>query len=114
MYGVRSNFTDPVDPTGDQVRLRATNQAHFGRREAEVADEEFMTSFGKAMKRAFYRVNDHQKRSDELTRALAVNPDSVDVHDVTIAAEKARLSLTLTKSIVDRITQAYRELINLR
>ena len=38
----------------------------------------------------------------------------VPVHDVTIAAEKARLSLFFTKSIVDRITQAYRELSNLR
>jgi flagellar hook-basal body complex protein FliE len=113
-YGVRSDFMNPIEPRGDEVKLRATNKAHFGFEEPQVSDDKFVTSFGKAMKDAFYRVNNLQKRSDELTRSLAVNPDSVDIHDVTIAAEKARLSLMLTKSIVDRITQAYRELINLR
>jgi flagellar hook-basal body complex protein FliE len=116
-YGVRTDFSQPQvnrQVRGDLVKLRATNPKHFEFQQAEAAPDQFMTEFGRALRSAFYRVNDLQRNSDQLTRALAVDPDSVDVHDVTIAAEKARMSLSLTKSITDRITQAYRELINLR
>ena len=99
---------------GDLVSLNVTHGAHFGAPKEKVDDDQFMTELSKALKDAFRRVNGMQKTSDELTKQMAVNPDSVDIHDVTIAAEKARLSLMLTKSIVDRITQAYRELINMR
>jgi flagellar hook-basal body complex protein FliE len=116
-YTVNWNL-GPREVSGDAVRLNATHKAHIdgeGRAaEGEVPDDQFMTEFRNALKDAFYRVNNLQKNSEELTKQLAVDPDSVDIHDVTIAAEKARLSLMLTKSIVDRITQAYRELINMR
>jgi len=99
---------------GDMVSLNVTHGAHFGAPKEKVPDDQFMTALSNALKGAFQRVNGMQKTSDELTKQMAVSPDSVDIHDVTIAAEKARLSLMLTKSIVDRITQAYRELINMR
>jgi len=104
----------PGEAIGDIVILRATHPSHFGFTKPPERDDNFISDFGKALKDAFYKVNNLQNQSDKLTRALAVNPDSVDVHDVTIAAEKARLALTFTKSIVDRITQTYRELINMR
>jgi flagellar hook-basal body complex protein FliE len=99
---------------GDQIRLNATNPRHFGVRPTGEEPGRPAAAFGRTLRDAFNRVNDLQRDSDRMTRAMAVDPDSVDIHDVTIAAEKARLSLTLTKSIVDRVTQAYRELINLR
>ena len=104
----------PGEVQGDIVPLLATNKLHFGFQKVERKPDEFISEFGKALQDAFYRVNDLQFESERLTNALAVRPDSVDIHDVTIAAEKARLSLLFTKSIVDRITQAYRELSNLR
>ena len=104
----------PGEVQGDIVPLVATNKLHFGFQKVERKPDEFISEFGKALQDAFYRVNDLQFESERLTNALAVRPDSVDIHDVTIAAEKARLSLFFTKSIVDRITQAYRELSNLR
>jgi len=113
--GYASSWTlGPREGSGDTVRLNATHKAHFGAPKEEVSDDQFVTEFSRALRDAFYRVNNMQRNSEELTKQLAVNPDSVDIHDVTIAAEKARLSLMLTKSIVDRITQAYRELINMR
>ena len=102
---------------GDIIHLVATHRSHFGFEESRKTarkSEDFVTDFAHAMKDAFYRVNDQQHESDRLTRALAVRPDTVDIHDVTIAAEKARISLLLTKSIVERVTQGYRELISLR
>jgi flagellar hook-basal body complex protein FliE len=104
----------PMVASGDIVRIVSTHKAHFGAQKEDVPNDKFVTEFSSALKNAFFRVNSIQQKSDELTKALAVNPDSVDIHDVTIAAEKARMSLMLTKSIVDRVTQAYRELINMR
>lgn len=105
---------DPTGAQGDIVKLVTTNQKHFGFKKPVADDDDFISDFAKSLKDALSKVNNLQNTSDQLTRALAADPDSVDIHDVTIAAEKARLSLTLTKSIVDRITQAYRELINMR
>jgi flagellar hook-basal body complex protein FliE len=102
---------------GDIVNLRATHPTHFGipkRERVEKEGEDFISEFSRALKDAFYRVNDLQHESERLTQALAVRPDTVDIHDVTIAAEKARIALLFTKSIVDRVTQGYRELINVR
>ena len=112
------NFVNAKQVSGDFVPLMATHKSHFGNTEQKIGadrvNDDFVSGFANALKDAFYRVNDLQLQSDELTRALAVRPDTVDVHDVTIAAEKARTALLLTKSIVERITQGYRELINMR
>lgn len=102
-----------VEARGDIVELVATNRKHFGK-PIQAPEEDFVTGFAQALKKAFYRVNDLQRTSEDLTRQFAVRPNSVDIHDVTIAAEKARIALQFTKSIVERITQAYRELINIR
>lgn len=109
---------------GDIVPMTTTHPSHFGNTkvqgkgaQAAAGDfvrDDFVSGFAGALKDAFYKVNDLQLQSDELTKALAVRPETVDVHDVTIAAEKARIALLFTKSIVDKVTQAYKELINVR
>ena len=105
--------------SGDIVPMAVTHPSHFGtpqvrRKGGETSGSDFVSGFAGALKDAFYKVNDLQLQSDELTKALAVRPETVDVHDVTIAAEKARMALFFTKSIVDRVIQAYKELINVR
>jgi flagellar hook-basal body complex protein FliE len=105
----------PNSVQGDMVSMVATNRMHFGSSKiTERKPDEFISDFANSLEKAFYKVNDLQLESDRLTEAMAVRPDSVDIHDVTIAAEKARLALQFTKSVVERITQAYRELSNLR
>ena len=59
-------------------------------------------------------MNDSQLKSMDLTQQMVTNPDSVNVHDVTIALAEANLSLSMTKAIVDRALAAYREIINVR
>jgi flagellar hook-basal body complex protein FliE len=105
--------------SGDLVPIVTTHPSHFGypkvqQKGGDSGRDDFVSSFAGALKDAFFKVNDLQLQSDELTKALAVRPETVDVHDVTIAAEKARIALLFTKSIVDRVTQAYKELINVR
>jgi flagellar hook-basal body complex protein FliE len=71
-------------------------------------------SFGSLFLRALGQVNDQQLRAQDLSQALVTDPESVDIHDVTIALAEANLSLSMTKAIIDRAIRAYREIINIR
>jgi flagellar hook-basal body complex protein FliE len=79
-------------------------------REPEAATE----SFGKLFSRALGRVNDLQLIATEMGQKLITDPDTVDVHDVTIAMAEANLALSMTRSVVDRAIRAYREIISIR
>ena len=63
---------------------------------------------------ALGKVNNMQVKSDELTQKMIYEPESVEVHTVMIAAQKAEIALTMTKSFRDEAIRAFRELINLR
>ncbi len=58
---------------GDNVTLTATHKSHFGYSKDKLKagkEDDFITSFADAFKDAFYKVNDLQRESNELTRAL--------------------------------------------
>ncbi len=63
---------------------------------------------------ALNEANSLAQESTRLTEQYIINPDSVDVHDVTIAMGKANLAISMTKSVVDGAIKAYREIINIR
>ena len=71
-------------------------------------------SFGELFIKAFDRVNESLKRSQSLSEAMITDPDSVDVHDLSIAMAEANLAISLTKNIVDRAVRAYREITAVR
>ena len=48
------------------------------------------------------------------SQAMVTDPDSVDVHEVTIALAEANLALSITKAVADRALRAYQEIINVR
>jgi flagellar hook-basal body complex protein FliE len=50
----------------------------------------------------------------DLTEAMITDPDSVDIHDVTVAMAEANLALSMTKAIMDRAIQAYKTVVNTR
>lgn len=66
-------------------------------------------SFGETLKNAIYQVNNLQKESENLSQML-VKGEVDNLHDVVIAAEKARLSLDLTVTISNKLVQGYQEL----
>jgi len=71
-------------------------------------------SFGSMLIESLNDVNAMQQTSEALSVQAVVNPESVNTHDVTIAAAKASMSLSITKNVVDRVIQAYREIQNVR
>ena len=94
-----------------RARTRTTFPASGSRRLPAAGPER---SFGDLLLGALGSVNDSQRKSMDLTQQMITNPDSVNVHDVTIALAEANLSLSMTKAIVDRALAAYREIINVR
>ena len=71
-------------------------------------------SFGSMFLQALGQVNQQQLRAQDLSQALITDPESVDIHDVTVALAEANLSLSMAKAVIDRAIRAYREIVNIR
>lgn len=100
---------------GDVVRMHRTDSRHFNSA-GEMAPLEGTNTAGfqDLLKESLNGVNDAQNRTGELMQQMITNPDSVELHDVTVAMAKAEMTLNLTRSVVDRAVKAYKEIITLR
>ena len=70
--------------------------------------------FSQAMLSALDRVSADQHFASSMNQAAFLDPDMVDVHDVTIAQAQANMSLNITRTILSRLVQSWRDLINTR
>ncbi|MCX7998382.1 MAG: flagellar hook-basal body complex protein FliE [Leptospiraceae bacterium] len=111
---IKSYPTFPITPKGDKISIKTTDERHYGERAEIESPDNFADTFALALKKSLEKVNDLQVHADELTQKMVFNPNSVDAHEVMIAAEKARMALTFTKTIADGVVKAYRDLMNLR
>ncbi len=103
-----------ITPVGDKVSVKVSDTRHYGDKSSVQSPDDVAESFADVFKKSLEKVNDQQVSADELTQKLVFDPNSVDAHDVMIAAEKARISLTFTKTVADGFVRTYRELTNLR
>jgi flagellar hook-basal body complex protein FliE len=71
-------------------------------------------AFEDTMLKALDRVSADQQFADGLMQAAITEPGSVDTHDITIAQAKANMSLNITRTVLNRIVQGWRDLINAR
>ncbi|MGM0437989.1 MAG: flagellar hook-basal body complex protein FliE [Bacillota bacterium] len=70
-------------------------------------------SFSKLLKDNLDTVNDLQMKSDEITEQFALgNIDNV--HDVTIASQKASTALNLTVAVQNKVMDAYNEIMRMQ
>jgi len=71
-------------------------------------------TFEQAMLQALDNVSGKQQYASSLVQEAIVNPDSVDVHDLTIAQAEASMSLNITRNILNRLVQGWKDIINTR
>ncbi|MGL5956064.1 MAG: flagellar hook-basal body complex protein FliE [Brevinema sp.] len=71
-------------------------------------------NFAEVFFNAVNQINNQQTEADQLQQAAITAPDSVNVADILIATEKARLSVGMLKSVTERATRAYTEIMNIR
>ena len=69
--------------------------------------------FSSLLKDALNKVNALQLQSDEYKQLLATG-DVDNLHDVTIAAEKASIALQLTLAIRNKVVEAYQEIMRMQ
>ena len=100
--------------TGDYVVMNKTNPRHFGPTVREPGAQDFIDAFKNNTMSALKNVNGNQVESDRLVTKMITRPDSVDVHNVMIAQQKAQLSLDLTRTVLNRAIQAYKGITSLR
>ena len=71
-------------------------------------------SFADYLMEAANYVNEKQQTSSDMAEKLVLDPDSVDVHDVTIAMAEANLSLSIAQTVIERVTKAWTEITTTR
>jgi len=100
---------------GHIVNMKTTNPLHYDNREKrEPALDDVSTSFADSLMKALGKVNDLQVNSEDLAEKMIHSPESVNIHTVMIATQKAEVALSFAKAVRDEAIRAYRELINLR
>lgn len=78
------------------------------------ADSANQKTFQEYLLEAVNSVNDNQLAVDQLQQDLITKPDEVDIHDVTIAMSKARMSLNLAQTVIDRLVTGWNEITTTR
>lgn len=91
-----------IDALG--ARFPLGSAAKRGREEAASG-----SSFGELLERAFDAVNQAQWEADGAAIKLATG-EIEDIHQVTILAEKANLSLQLAIALRNKVVEAYQEI----
>ena len=70
--------------------------------------------FSDAMLSALDKVSAHQQFASAINQAAFLDPDSIDPHDVTIAQARANMHLNITRNVLSRLVQSWRDVINTR
>ena len=71
-------------------------------------------TFTDSMLNALDKVSAYEQFASGLSQEALINPDSVNVEDVTIAQAEAMLSLSIARNVLNRLVQGWRDLINTR
>jgi flagellar hook-basal body complex protein FliE len=67
------------------------------------------TSFMDTLKEKLDEVNDKQLEAEDKTESF-IKGDDVDIHEVMLASEEAKLSLELAVQIRNKLVEAYQEI----
>lgn len=83
------------------------NSAKDNFEKKRVSFEEYLVDAVKSM-------NQQQLDVKTIQQQVITDPDSVNIEDVTIAMSKARLSLNLAQTVIDRMVQGWNEISTTR
>ncbi|MCB1172954.1 MAG: flagellar hook-basal body complex protein FliE [Leptospiraceae bacterium] len=96
------------------LALNTSHPLHMTRTATPPDAERVTEGFAAALGEALRRTEEMDVRSQDLTMKAVYEPDSVNAHEVVLAAEKARFALNLTKTVADGMIRAFKELSNPR
>ncbi len=94
--------------------IQAIHRADKTTEAASVQPSNQSKSFQSYLLDALSTVNSQQLDVTAVQEKLITNPDEVDIHDVTIAMAKARQSLNLAQTVIDRLVTGWNEITTTR
>lgn len=98
---------------GNLIALTRTDPNHVAPAD-QLLRETGTGSFEGLLLKALNGANALEVEASNLGRQMVLDPDSVDVHDVTIAMSQANLAVSITKAVVDGALDAYNSIVNMR
>jgi len=78
------------------------------------AEDEKKTKFQNYLLDAVNSLNEQQVNVNHIQEQVITDPDSVDIHDVTIAMAKAQMSLSLAQTVIERVVQGWNDISTTR
>lgn len=70
-------------------------------------------SFGEMLSSQLGKVEQAQSKADALTQQL-VSGQKVELHEVMIATQEAKLMLEMTMQVRNKVVEAYKEMMNMQ
>ena len=114
-------------PEFGTLQMNRTDAAHYGTGSVmsltqnqdktsilHTTQKDGTLSFKDYLMDAVNSVNSQQMDVTKLQEQVITDPESVDVADVTIAMQKARMSLSLAQTVIDRLVSGWSELTTVR
>lgn len=77
------------------------------------ADSPSKTSFSAALGEALQSANATIVQSEQMSEKIATG-EIKNIHDVTIAAQKAQIALQLTTQVRDKVVESYQEIMRMQ
>ncbi|MFP3043507.1 flagellar hook-basal body complex protein FliE [Treponema primitia] len=131
------NIYKPELVTGDKVPMAITNPKHMVPRGGPfsiggniaqgrgsvisemgnmIGSEAVLRSgsFEDVMLKALDKVSAEQQFSADLVQKAITDPGSMDPQDITIAQAKASMSLNIARTVLSRVVQGWKDIINTR
>jgi flagellar hook-basal body complex protein FliE len=71
-------------------------------------------SFASILSRGLDATSSQQLEAAGLAQMAVSDPESVNAHEVTVAMAKANMSLSITKSIIDRSINSFKDILSQR
>lgn len=93
--------------------IGVTNPFNLNSQTTKTNNKNDNVDFGTLLSNALDKVNELEMQSNEYKKLLATG-DIDNLHDVTIAAEKANIALQLTLSIRNKVVEAYKEIMRMQ
>lgn len=93
--------------------IGVTNPFNLNSQTTKTNNKDDNVDFGTLLSNALDKVNELEMQSNEYKKLLATG-DIDNLHDVTIAAEKANIALQLTLSIRNKVVEAYQEIMRMQ
>lgn len=102
-FSMRKTHQLHMQPARSQSSgLQSTDASHKG--------TNAVSGFAQVLQNALQQVEARDSTAKKLTARAVYEPDSVELHQVLLAAEKARFTLNFTKTMTDSLVRGFREL----